>query len=79
MWFSLFFLVTAAHAVPGTAQIGTTVGPRQPITLEMLVQDLDASDMPTRLLAARALRHRARTTARRGGRPGSIAELEGRA
>lgn len=72
-------LIGLAHAVPGGMRPVTATRAQQPATIEELSQDLDSSDRPTRLLAARELRHRVRIASRGGGRPGSIAELESRA
>lgn len=77
LWF--FAFIGLAHAVPGAIRPVTTTTVQPPATIEDLALDLDNSDRPTRLLAARELRRRARLAAKGGGRPGSIAELESRA
>lgn len=75
----LIVFVRLAHAVPGDIRPVTSTQPRPPATIEELARDLDDSDRPTRLLAARELRRRVRVAVNAGGRPGSIAELESRA
>jgi len=75
----LIIFVRLAHAVPGDIRPATATQPRPPATIEELARDLDDSDRPTRLLAARELRRRVRVAVKAGGRPGSIAELESRA
>jgi len=75
----LILLVHLAHAVPGDIRLVTSTQPRPPATIEDLARDLDDSDRPTRLLAARELRRRVRIAVKAGGRPGTIAELESRA
>ena len=72
-------LMGQAHAVPGEIRPMTSTVPILPPTIEELARDLDDSDRPTRLLAARDLRRRVRVAIKAGGRPGSIAELEARA
>ena len=75
----ILVLVGLAHAVPGGIRPVTATTAQRPATVEELARDLDDSDRPTRLLAARELKRRVRYAGRGGGRPGSIAELESRA
>ncbi|MEC7946818.1 MAG: hypothetical protein VX265_04575 [Myxococcota bacterium] len=76
---SILVFIAAAHAVPGGIRPVTATVPPAPATIEELARQLDDSDRPTRLLAARELKRRVRVAAKAGGRPGSLAELEARA
>jgi HEAT repeat protein len=75
----LALLIGLAHAVPGGIRPVTATTAQRPLTVEELARDLDDSDRPTRLLAARELKRRVRMAVNASGRPGSIAELESRA
>lgn len=75
----LILIARVAYGVAGDIRPVTSTQPRPPASIEDLARDLDNSDRPTRLLAARELRRRVRVAVKAGGRPGTIAELESRA